>query len=82
VGIARRPAFIVTLRAAGPDHLSGRVPISVAATDMETAAPVTSNGGKCGTVEIGTAAVLTAASPTLCVRVRVEVATTTTARDH
>jgi len=82
VGIARRPDFIFSPRAAGPDHVSGRAPLSFEAADMETAALVTRNGVKCATVEIGTAAVLTAALPPLCVRVRMEVAKTTMAGDH
>jgi len=48
---------------------------------METTTTVTSNGAKCGTVGIGTAAVLTAALPALRVRIRVAVAATPTAGD-
>jgi len=81
VGIARRPDFVVPQRTAGPYHFSGRTPLSVAAADMETATTATSSGGKCGIAAIGTAAVLTAALPALRVRIRVAVATTTTAGD-
>jgi len=77
VVIARPPAFVVRQRAGGPDHLSGRTPLSVAASDMETATTVTNNGGKCDTAAIGRTPVFTAALPALCVRIRAVVATTT-----
>jgi len=77
VVIARPPAFVVRQRAGGPDHLSGRNPLSVAAADMENATIVTNSGGKCDTAAIGTAPVFTAALPALCVRIRAAVATAT-----
>jgi len=64
-----------------PGHLRGLTPLSVAAADMASATTVSSYDGTCATAEIGTAAVLAAALPALCVRVRVAVATTT-AGDH
>ena len=81
VGIARPPALVVPHRAGDPGHLIGLTPLSVAAADMASATTVSSNAGMCATAAIGTAAVLAAALPALCARVRAAVATTT-AGDH
>jgi len=77
VVIARPSAFVVRQRAGGPDHLSDRTPLSVAAADTDTATTVTNNGGRCDTAAIGTAPVFTAAPQALCVRIRAAVATMT-----
>jgi len=77
LGIARLPDLAVPQRVGDPGQLSGLTPISVVATDMESVTTVSSYEGTCATAAIGTAAVLPAAVPALCMRIRVAVATTT-----